>query len=187
MEDEFEAPAHHEHAVEHQAEHGDSFSSKVAVLTAVFVCFGAFASYLGNEAQAQTMKLKNEAIRLRAQSTDVWNESQAQSQKAHLDQLALYVAPESERDALRADIKAREKSKNDLQEKARALDEKSDKANEDSEALEKPHGRLALATALIQISIAVSAVSALTRKRWLLGMGATTVAVSIVVAATAWL
>jgi hypothetical protein len=187
MEEEFEAPAHHEHAVEHKAEHGDSFSSKIAVLTAVFVCFGAFTSYLGNETEAKQLGLKNEAIRLRASASDVWAESQAQSQKAHLDEIAAYVAPEAERAGLAADAKAREKKKDQLQEKARALDEKSDQANEQAEALEKPHGRLALAMTLIQVSIAVCAISALTRKRWLLGLAGATFLGSLGVALSAWL
>jgi len=187
MEEEFEVAGHHEHAVEHQAEHGDSFSSKIAVMTAVFVCCGAFVSYLGNETEAHAMNLKNESIRLRAHSADVWGESQAQSQKSHLDQLALYIAPEAEHEGLKKDMKEREGRKDKLQEQARTLDEESDKANEQAEGLEKPHGRLSLALTLVQISIAVSAISALTRKRWLLGMAGATFCASLVVAATAWL
>ena len=60
--------------------------------------------------------------------------------------------------------------KHDIKVKAEALEAESREANEKSEQFMHPHHQLAQSMTLLQISIALASITALTRKRWLFAL-----------------
>jgi len=152
----------HEHEVEHAAYGGSSLAQQVAVFTAVLATLGAFVSYQGGAAQNEAMMYKNEAVLKKAEASDQWSFYQSKSTKGHLAELAAHLARDPEKAAQYAkEMERYEKEKKEIRAKA------SKRADEVSERIYEPHHRLAQAMTLIQISISLASVTALTRKRWL--------------------
>lgn len=119
----------HNHEVEHVTQHGgDSFTSRLAVLTAILSTIGALFGYMGGHSQNSALLFKNEAAIQKTSASDQWNYYQAKSNKQNLAELSLTLTS--------------------------------------GEAQEK--FRQSLATTLLQIAIALSAITLLTRKRWTL-------------------
>ena len=64
----------HDHEVEHVAQHGgDSFTSRLAVLTAVLSTIGAIFGYLGGHSQNAALLYKNEAAIQKTSASNQWN------------------------------------------------------------------------------------------------------------------
>lgn len=166
----------HDHALEHAAEHGssDSFSGKVAVLTAVLATVGAMMGYMGGATQADAMLLKNESGAQKTAASNQWNFYQAKSQKQNLAELgAVLAADPAAASKFKASSARYETEKADIKTAAEALEAKSTDADKQSSHVMHLHHRWALATTLIQVSIALSAIALLTRRKWLLyGVGA---------------
>jgi hypothetical protein len=189
MEEEFEVPSPHEEAVESAAEHGkDGLAQKVALMTAVLATIGTLVNYQSGSAQTQAMFLKNESILLQAQASDQWSYYQAKSTKGHLAEMAAELATTPEAKARFLSQRAKEeKDKAEVQAKAKELERQSHEFGERSEATLRPHERLALALTFIQISVALAAITVLTRRRWLLWGSMGTAALGIAAAASAFL
>ncbi len=187
MEEEFEVPSPHEHAVESLSEErSDSLAQKIALMTAVLATIGALVSYRSGNAQNEAMFLKNESILKQAQASDQWAFYQARSIKSSVDEstAALAATPE-----LRAHFSAlhdhEEKEKAAVMAKAQALEAQSRELGEASEAKLRPHERLALAMTMIQIAVALAAITVLTRRVWLLWGAVGAALAGIVTAAVA--
>ena len=61
MEEEYEVPSPHEHAVEEGGERkGDALAQRIALMTAILATVGALISYQSGSAQNEAMFLKNE-------------------------------------------------------------------------------------------------------------------------------
>jgi len=167
-EDGFHVHGAHEHHVEHEAHQGDSLAQRVAVFTAILATLGAFVSFQGGATMNSAMMYKNEAVLKKAEASDQWAFYQAKSTKGNMAEIAAHLA----RDPATAELYKKEaerydKEKKEIKVKAEAFDEESKKANEISEKVYHPHHQLALAVTLIQISISLASITALTRKRWL--------------------
>jgi hypothetical protein len=165
----------HDHEVEHVAQHGgDNFTSRVAVLTAVISTVGAIFGYMGGHSQNAALLYKNEAAIQKTSASNQWNYYQAKSNKQNLGELSVTL---TSGEAQKSFAQAVERYKLEKEEikvaaKAKAADQKSD--------LEMHvHERWALATTLMQVAIALSAITLLTRKRWMLAgvYGATAIGV----------
>ena len=157
----------HDHAVEHQAQSGDSLAGQIAIFTAILASVGAIVSYQGGDTQNQAMLFKNEAVLKKAHASDQWNFYQAKSSKGHLMELAAEIAPANKREYYRNQIEKYDREKKELKIKAEALEAESEKANEESEHAMHPHHRLAQSMTLIQIAISLASITVLTRKKWL--------------------
>ncbi len=159
----------HDHAVEHAGHGGgDDFASKVAVLTAVLSTLGALFSYEGGHTQNAALLYKNEAAIQKTAASDQWNYYQAKSNKQNLAELSVALTKGDERDKF---VKAADRykgEKDEIKAKAEELEHAAKEANHEADAEMHLHGRWALATTLLQISIALSAIALLTRKQWLL-------------------
>jgi hypothetical protein len=187
MEEEFEVPAPHEHALEEHAE-VDAFAQRVALMTAILATIGALFSYESGSAQNDAMFLKNESILKQAQASDQWAYYQAKSVKSHLDGIAAALATDPAQKAGFASDQARQDAeKNEVQAKAKALEEESRKLGEEAEATLKPHHRLSLGMTLVQIAVALAAITVLTRRRWLIWCSAAAAVAGLGVAATGFL
>ena len=161
----------HEHEVEHQAQHGPGLAQYVAIFTAILSTVGAIASYQGGATQNEAMLYKNEAVLQKTHASDQWNYYQAKSNKGHLMELALAIAPPDKKDYYQKQIEKYEKEKKEIKAQAEALEEASRQANEHSEHVMHPHHKLAQAMTLIQIAISLASITVLTRKRWLFALG----------------
>ena len=167
MSEEFHVHGAHEHAVEHQAQGGDSLAGYVAIFTAILASVGAIVSYQGGDTQNQAMLFKNEAVLKKTQASDQWNFYQAKSNKGHLMEIAADIAPAKKRDYYKNQIEKYENEKKEIKVKAEALEAESEKANHDSEHAMHPHHKLAQSMTLIQIAISLASITVLTRKKWL--------------------
>lgn len=174
----------HDHALEHAAQHGaeDSFSGKIAVLTAILATVGAIMSYEGGATQAEAMLSKNESAIKKTEASDQWNFYQAKSQKQNLYELGAQLTTNEELiNKFKEKAQKYETEKTEIKIKAEELVAKSEEADHHSEHSMHIHHRWAQATTLIQISIALSAIALLTRKKWLqwgvYGVGTTSVVI----------
>lgn len=189
MEDEYEVPSPHEHELEEAVEKDrDGLAQKIALMTAILATVGALVSYQSGSAQNEAMFLKNQSILKQAEASDQWAFYQAKSIKSHLDDATAALAADPEVKARFLAEKVKEESdKLEIQAEAKKLQAESRKLGEESEAKLKPHERLALALTFLQISIALAAITVLTKRKWLLWGSVASAAVGLATAATAFL
>ena len=159
----------HDHEVEHVAQHGgDSFTSRLAVLTAILSTVGAIFGYMGGHSQNAALLYKNEAAIQKTCASNQWNYYQAKSNKQNLAELSVVLTSGEAQEKFKEAIERYKKEKDDIKAEAEKLEAEAKAADRHSEAEMHVHERWALATTLLQIAIALSAITLLTRKRWML-------------------
>ena len=159
----------HDHEVEHVAQHGgDSFTSRLAVLTALLSTVGAIFGYMGGHSQNSALLYKNEAAIQKTSASNQWNYYQAKSNKQNLAELSVTLTTGEAQQKFAQAIERYKKEKEEIKVEADKLEAEAKAADKKSEAEMHVHERWALATTLLQIAIALSAITLLTRKRWLL-------------------
>jgi hypothetical protein len=159
----------HDHEVEHVAQHGgDSFTSRLAVLTAVLSTVGAIFGYMGGHSQNAALLYKNEAAIQKTSASNQWNYYQAKSNKQNLAELSVTLTTGEAQEKFKEAVERYKKEKEEIKAEADKLEAAAKEADHQSEAEMHVHERWALATTLLQISIALAAITLLTRKRWLL-------------------
>ncbi len=178
----------HDHAVEHAAHgsHGgndDGFAARIAVTTAILSTLGALFGYEGGHTQNAALLYKNEAAIQKTSASNQWNYYQAKSNKQNLAELSVTLTTGEEREKFKAEIERYKKEKADIKLEAEKPEAAAKGADKKSEAEMHVHGRWALASTLLQISIALSAIALLTRKKWLMGgvYGASAVGIGLAV------
>jgi hypothetical protein len=155
----------HDHAVEHAAHSGDPMAGRMAVMTAIFATIGAFFGYMGGATQNAALLYKNDSAIRRAEASDQWNFYQAKSSKQNLAELGATLATGEQQAKYQKEIDRYKKEKEDIMVDAKKLEEKSRVAEEKSEAAMHNHHRWAQAMTLIQIGIALAAITILTRNK----------------------
>jgi hypothetical protein len=178
----------HDHVMEHESQadpHG--LAGRLAVATAILATIGAIFSYMGGLTQANAGLFKNNAAIKKTEASNQWNYYQAKSSKQNLAELAVELAPESRRAFYVDEVKRYKGEKEEIKKAAEKLEaEATDWDNKSEEQLHQHH-RWAQATTALQVSIAIAAISLLTKSRQLqLGvyvLGAIGVAVGVL----AWL
>ena len=159
----------HDHEVEHVAQHGgDSFTSRLAVLTAVLSTIGAIFGYMGGHSQNAALLYKNEAAIQKTSASNQWNYYQAKSNKQNLAELSITLTSGEVQERYRQEVERYKQEKTEIKAEADKLEAVAREADKKSEVEMHVHERWALATTLLQIAIALSAITLLTRKRWLL-------------------
>ena len=159
----------HDHEVEHVAQHGgDNFTSRIAVLTAVLSTVGAIFGYMGGHTQNAALLYKNEAAIQKTSASNQWNYYQAKSNKQNLAELSVTLTTGEAQEKFKAAIERYKKEKEEIKVEADKLEAEAKASDEHSNLEMHVHERWALATTLIQIAIALSAITLLTRKRWML-------------------
>lgn len=175
----------HDHAVEHVAHGGDSFSNNLAVTTAILATVGAMFGYLGGATQTDAAMFKNNAAIDKTEAANAWNYYQAKSSKQNLAEMAMTL-PGVKPAKYEADVARYEREKSDIKKKAEKFEASSNEWNRKSEQVMHRHHQWAAATTAEQIAISLAAITLLTRKRWLM-IGAYAVAtVGIALGAFAW-
>ena len=179
-EDHFHVHGPHDHEVEHRAAH-DPFAGRIAVMTAIFATIGALFGYMAGKTQNDALIYKNEAAIRKTEASDQWNFYQAKSSKQNLAELGATLASGDAQARFQKEVERYRKEKDEIMPEAKKLEQQSKEAEEKSEAATHVHHRWAQATTLIQIAIALAAITILTRNRGLMfvsyGVGAVSVAV----------
>ena len=159
----------HDHEMEHVAQHGgDNFTSRLAVLTAVLSTVGAIFGYLGGHAQNAALLYKNEASIVKTAAANQWNYYQAKSNKQNLAELSVVLTSGDAQQKFKLAVERYQLEKAEIKLQAEKLEADVDTANKNSELEMRVHERWAMATTLLQIAIALAAITLLTRKRWML-------------------
>ena len=189
MEEDYEVPSPHEHAMEEAVEKdGQSLAQKIALMTAILATVGAVVSYQSGSAQNEAMFLKNQSILKQAEASDQWAFFQAKAVKSHIDDAAAALATDPEiKMRFLADKAKEDKEKVEIRAEAQKLQDESRKLGQESEAKLRPHERLALALSALQIAIALAAITVLTKRRWLLWGSVTFAFIGILTAASAFI
>lgn len=186
LEDEFEIPSAHEHAVEHAVEKRFPLAQEIALFSAVLATLGAIVSFLGGHTQNEALYFKNEAVLMKARASDSLSYYQAEEIKRHLEEIAADATPSLAAKDNAAAARYGEHAKQ-LKAEAEAYDKRSDAADAESVHALQPHNKLAVSMTFIQIAIALASITALTRKRWLLWLAATSAAVGVGLMTLAWI
>jgi Domain of unknown function (DUF4337) len=166
MGEEYEVHGQHDHAVEHAA-HADALGRWVAMFTAVLATIGAIISYQNSGSESRGLELKNEAILKKSEASDQWAYYQAKGIKQVIIEQAA-GGSEAERAARAAEAKRYADEKAGIQKRAEGFDDEARAADAESARAFQPHAHLAQALALVQVGIALAALTVLTRQRWLL-------------------
>jgi hypothetical protein len=186
MSEGFHVHGPHDHEVEHKAHSGDPFAARVAVMTAILATVGALISYQGGATQNAALLFKNEAAIKKTEASDQWNFYQAKSNKQNLAELGATLTTGKAADDYRAEVDRYKKEKEKIMADAKALEQASRDADGKSDESMHLHHRWAQSMALIQIAIALAAITLLTRQKWLQWMAYGAGVGSLVVAALAF-
>ena len=159
----------HDHEMEHAAQHEPKgMAGKLAVITAILATLGAGFSYMGGATQANAGLYKNDAAIKKTEASNQWNYYQSKSSKQSLSELAQELTTSEEQKAKYKDKVARyEKEKAEIKLAAEKLEEESKHFDEKSEQQIHQHHRWAQATTALQVSIALAAITLLTKRRWM--------------------
>jgi hypothetical protein len=162
-----EAHEHREHAEEAAREH-DPFISRVSITIAGLAVLAAVAGSLENVEGGQAITASSESVLAQDQATDSWGEYESDSLKRHLYVLA------AQQGATHAADDLGEASKQDVKQdtaRAKALGHEADRDRlvKESAEHERRHHWLTGAATLLEIGIAMSTITIITRRRplWL--------------------
>jgi hypothetical protein len=171
----------HDHAVEHEAQHGDSFAGRIAVMTAIFATVGALFGYMGGATQNAALLYKNDAAIKKTEASDQWNFYQAKSNKQNLAELGATLTTGDQAARYAAEVERYKKEKDEIKAQAEKLEAAGKEAEKKSEESMHVHHRWAQAMTLIQIAIALAAITILTRNKGLMyaAYGAAAVAIAL--------
>jgi hypothetical protein len=165
----FHVHAPHDHHIEHVAHHGgDDFTSRVAVLTAILSTIGAIFGYMGGHSQNLALLYKNEAAIQKTAASNQWNYYQAKSNKQNLAELSVTLTSGESQEKFSQAIDRYKKEKEEIKAEAEKLETIAKEVDHKSGVEMHVHERWALATTLLQVAIALAAITLLSRKRWLL-------------------
>lgn len=185
--DGFHAHGAHDHAVEHEALHGVSLAQWVAILSAIFSCLAAFISYQSGAKQNEAIILKDEAIIKTTQASDAWAFLQAKKTKVHLMEVAIAATNDPLKIAsFQKEMARYQEDQPAIQANAEKITNEAEAANKAGDNLIRPHEKLAQSMMLLQIAISLASITALTRKRWLLGVSIIAAIAGIIFAVIAW-
>ena len=170
----------HDHAVEHEAVHGEdhgkakvgaSLAQMVAIFTAILATIGAIVSYQGGHTQNEALLHKNDAVLKKTEAANQWSYYQAKGTKQNLAELSAALAAEPEKKVkYEAEVIRYKGEKEEIKKVAEGFEKQSLAADEASKHALSPHNKLAQAMTLIQIAISLASICVLTRRRWMLGV-----------------
>ncbi len=170
----------HDHAVEHEAAHGEdhgkakvgaSLAQMVAIFTAILATIGAIVSYQGGHTQNEALLHKNDAVLKKTEAANQWSYYQAKGTKQNLAELSAALAAEpGKKVKYEAEVIRYKGEKEEIKKVAEGFEKQSLAADEASKHALSPHNKLAQAMTLIQIAISLASICVLTRRRWMLGL-----------------
>ena len=169
----------HEHAEHARHAHGGSGGEKarwtlhLSLSTAIIAVFAAIASLQSGAAESEALLAKNESILAQAKASDQWAYYQAKNIKMSLYEIQLEtVTNEETRTKFRTQRDRYDSERKKVEEEAHTFEKDSEEKGRSAEEHFHRHHRFALAVTIFQVSIALAAIAALTRRRpmWLASM-----------------
>lgn len=148
--------------LEEVTEHTGSWNKYLAITTAIIAVFAAIASLLSGSYSNEAVLRKNDAILMQSKASGQWNYYQAKGIKKNLAD-AFYQQTNDPK--LKADVDKYTKEQNDIQKQAQSFEKQAASANNESSRLLEKHHNEALSVTFFQIAIALSAMSALLRRK----------------------
>lgn len=167
---------------------GSSMLRVVALSTAILAAITAVVSLHAGSTINEALVLESEATQFQARASDQWAYYQAKGIKGSVasSSVSAYAANgRAAPDSLRALTAKYAREQGDIQTEARKLEKERDEKVADAERLLGQHHRYAFSVALLQVSIALGAVAALTRQRKALALSMLAGAGGIVLALVA--
>jgi hypothetical protein len=168
-----ELKEHLDHAVEH-GEGGPRWTQYLSVSTAVLAVLAAVASLQSGAYSNDALLAKNDGVLQQAKASDAWSYYQAKGTRATVVATQAEVLAESNPTAasrMREEATRYRDEQKEIQNNARELEKKVKEDDERAEALLERHHLYAKAVTFAQIAIALSAIAALMRKKWLWFVG----------------
>lgn len=167
-----EVESEHLHeAIEKELEKtGGRFLKMIAVTTALFAALAAVSALRAGATVNEALLLKTEGTQYQAQASDQWAYFQAKGVKAAIQDASASAWTAAGKPAppeLSANAKRYADEQAEISAKARELEHKRDERSSEADHLLHLHHGYANAVALLQVSIALSAIAALTRRRWI--------------------
>ncbi|HEY8794595.1 MAG TPA: DUF4337 domain-containing protein [Gemmatimonadaceae bacterium] len=161
---------------EQREKRGGSFLRWISLTTAILAALAAIASLKAGATVNEALVLKTDATRLQAQASDQWAYYQAKGIKGAVAQSAINAweaAGKSAPSQLSAETVRYVAQQDSISRKATELEHQRDEKSREAEVLLAQHHVYAAAVALLQISIALGAIAALTGSRlvWLGSVG----------------
>ena len=175
----------HDHAMEHAAHGGDSFSGRIAVTTAILATIGAMFGYQGGATQNDASLFKNNAAIKKTEASNQWNFYQAKSNKQNLAELAITL-PGVDPERYKKEVLRYKEEKEKIKKDAEKLEAESSDWDKKSDAVLHVHHQWALATTAEQIAISLAAIVLLTKKRGLEFVCYAVAALGIILGLCAW-
>ncbi|MDQ6769968.1 MAG: DUF4337 domain-containing protein [Gemmatimonadota bacterium] len=155
---------------------GGSFLRWISLTTAVLAALAAIASLKAGATVNEALALKTDATRLQAQASDQWTYYQAKGIKGAIAQSGINAWDVSGKPApsrMSAEVARYTAQQDTISHNATELEHQRDEKSREAEVLLSQHHFYAAAVALLQISIALGAIAALTGSRlvWFGSMG----------------
>ncbi len=147
---------------------GSRFLRWISLSTAILAALAAIASLRAGATVNEALVLKTEAARYQAQASDQWAYYQAKGIKAAVAKstgVAWQAAGKMVPPALVAEAARYTAQQDTITREATRLESLRDKGSDEADDLLRQHEWFAAAVALLQISIALGAIAALTRSR----------------------
>jgi hypothetical protein len=162
----------------HHLEHGDHgeggrWTLYLSLSTAIIAVFAAVAALQSSANESHALLSKNEAILAQSKAGDQWAYFQAKGTKAAIYEVQAEVAGSPEIAAKMKEHASHYKHEQDeIAKEARALEQEVKDRDAAGEEFFHHHHRFALAVTIFQVSIALAAIAALTRRRplWYVSM-----------------
>lgn len=153
----------------------------VPLVAAALAVLAGLSSLLSARTGEAMLASRTEAVLSQSLATDAWNEYQADSLKAHLNEsLVAVAAASSTRQALLADAKKYRSRQGPLRTKATTSEHQRDEDMQRSDILEHRKQLFDVAVALFEISIVLTSVAAMVRRQSLFVFSAVVAAIAVV-------
>jgi hypothetical protein len=157
-------------AIHEELEHeGGDFLKRIALTTAVLAAFAAIAALHAGSTVNEALVLKTEATRLQAEASDQWTYYQAKGLKSEIQEAsrgAWLAAGKEPPERFTSEEKRYKAEQLTIKAAAEKKEHERDEKSEAADHLLHHHHLFADAVALFQVAIALGAVAALTRSRW---------------------
>lgn len=159
----------HDHELEHarNSSHADPMTNQIAMFTAVIATIGAVFGYMDGTTLSNAVIFKNNAAIAKTQAANQWNFYQAKSNKQSISELAAELIPKAKSKDYNSEIERYKTEKKEIKTEAEKFENESKQWDHQSEHQMHLHHRWAQGTTLLQVSIALAAISLLTRNEWL--------------------
>lgn len=186
-ESEFEVKGLHEDVLEEEAGQ-DQLAQRVAVTTAILATIGAVFSFQSGHTQTEASMLKSDSITKLTQSSDRWAQFQSKSTREYIAKVAsITTTNQAIRESLEQESVRFAAEKDAIKLDAEQLQMAAEKLSKEAEDILRPHHKISLAMTFVQIAIALSSLTVLTRKKWLFAGAGLSALAGVGLAAAAWL